>query len=49
MNNRLQKYAETFNIINSTQAGIRKNYSTSDNLFILNSLIDVVQSSKKKL
>ncbi|MCG8112265.1 MAG: reverse transcriptase domain-containing protein [Candidatus Thiodiazotropha taylori] len=49
INNRLQKFAEKYNVINASQAGFRKNYSTSDNLFILKSLIDIVQSQKKKL
>ena len=49
MNNRLEKYADNFEVINSTQNRFRKNYSTPDNLFILKSLIDIVQSNKKKL
>ena len=49
INNRLQKYAERYNIINWTQAGFRKGYSTSDNLFLIKSLIDILQSQKKKL
>ena len=36
-------------MILSTVSGFRKHFSTSDNLFILKSLIDISQSSKKKL
>ena len=49
INNRLNKYAENYNVINWNQAGFRKEYSTSDNLFILKSLIDIIQSQHKKL
>lgn len=49
INNRLQKFAEKYNIIDASQAGFRKKHSTTDNLFILKSLIDIVQSQKKKL
>ena len=49
LNNRLNVFAEKSNLINGVQAGFRKNHSTIDNLFILNSLINLVQSDKKKL
>ena len=49
INNRLNKYAENTNLIGGEQAGFRKHFSTTDNLFILKSLIDIAQSSKKKL
>ena len=49
LNSRLNLYAEKSNLINGNQAGFRKNHSTVDNLFILKSLIDLVQSDKKKL
>ena len=45
INNRLNKYAENYNVINWNQAGFRKEYSTSHNLLILKSLIDIIQSS----
>lgn len=48
INNRLHNFAEKYNIISDSQAGFRKNFSTSDNLFILKSLIDILQSKKKK-
>ncbi|MEW8547931.1 MAG: hypothetical protein AB2693_30870, partial [Candidatus Thiodiazotropha sp.] len=40
LNNRLNKYAESYELINSCQAGFRKGYSTVDNLFVIQSLID---------
>ncbi|XP_053380331.1 uncharacterized protein LOC128548841 [Mercenaria mercenaria] len=49
LNNRLTKYADKNNLIHETQAGFRKSYSTVDNIFILKSLIDIVQANKKKL
>ena len=49
INKRLTTYSENHNIIGGSQAGFRKNYSTADNLFILKSLIDIVQSSKKNI
>ena len=49
INNRLKRYAEEKDLIDNCQAGFRKNHSTTDNIFIINSLIDIVKSSKKKL
>ena len=49
INNRLNKFAENHNIITSSQAGFRKQHSTTDNIFIIKSLIDIVRSGKKKL
>ena len=49
INNRLAKYAEGHNLINGVQPGFRKKHSTADSLFILKSLIDILQNSKKKL
>ena len=49
LNNRLNKYAESYELINSCQAGFRKGYSTVDNLFVIQSLIDILKSSKRKL
>ena len=37
------------NLVGGEQAGFIKHFSTTDNLFILKSLIDIAQSSKKKL
>ena len=49
LNTRLNKYADKTNLIHETQAGFRKQHSTTDNIFILKSLIDLVHTSKKKL
>lgn len=49
INARLNKYAEKHETISSCQAGFRKGFSTADNLFIINNLIDLIRSKKKKL
>ncbi|MEW8546895.1 MAG: reverse transcriptase family protein [Candidatus Thiodiazotropha sp.] len=49
INNRLKVYAEKYDIICHNQAGFRKGHSTVDNLFILQSLIEIVKSTKNKL
>ena len=49
ISNRLTKYAEEYNLLNDCQAGFRKGYSTTDNLFIINSLIDIMKSKRQKL
>ena len=49
INNRLNKYAEEVELINSCQAGFRKGYSTVENIFIINSLIDLLKARGKKL
>ncbi|MCG7879466.1 MAG: reverse transcriptase family protein [Candidatus Thiodiazotropha endolucinida] len=49
INNRLNKFSDKHGLIHWEQAGFRKNFSTTDNLFVLKSLIDFVQSQKKKL
>ena len=49
INNRLNEYAENHDTINWCQAGFRKSFSTADNLFVLKSLIDIMQFQHKKL
>ena len=49
LNKRLNDYAENYNIISSSQAGFRKGYSTVDNLFVIQGLMDILKSQKKKL
>ena len=49
ISNRLTKYAEEYNLLNDCQAGFRKGYSTTDNLFIINSLIDIMKMKRQKL
>ena len=49
INKRLHSFSDNYNLINWVLEGFRKNFSTTDNLFILKSLIDLVQDQKKKL
>ena len=49
INTRLNDFSDNHNLICDVQAGFRKNHSTADNIFILKSLIDIVQSQKKNL
>ena len=49
LNNRIQKYADENDIITHCQSGFRKKYSTTDNIFILHNLIDLVCKSKKSV
>ena len=49
INNRLQAYSEENNKINECQAGFRKKFSTTDHIFALDVLVNILQSSKKKL
>ena len=49
LNSRLTTYMEETNGIDSCQAGFRKGFSTTDNLFILHSLLELSKSSKNKL
>ena len=49
INNRLNKVAEEANLLTDTQAVFRKGFSTIDNIFIINSLIEIFKSSHKKL
>ena len=49
INNRLYTFAEKYEIICPNQAGFRKGLSTVDNLFVLQSLIEISKSFKNKL
>ena len=49
LNKRLNNLSDRYDLINWVQAGFRKSFSTTDNLFILKSLIDISQSQKKTL
>lgn len=49
INNRLSTFAENSKIITNSQAGFRKDFSTLGNIFIINCLIDIFKSQKKKL
>lgn len=49
INNRLNKFSRERHLINDSQAGFRTGFSTADNIFIINSLIDILRSRSKKL
>ena len=49
LNNRLKDYCVQFEIINGAQAGLRKGFSSSDNIFIIHCLINTLFSRKCKL
>ena len=47
ISNRLNDYSNDKHIISDCQAGFRKGVSTSDNIFIINALIDILKSRNK--
>ena len=49
LNNRLQKYLDSNNIINSCQIGVQPKARTTDHMFILRTLIEKYASNKSKL
>ena len=49
LNSRLTKFLEVNEILNETQSGFRKDYSTTDNIMALYSLIEYFKSKKQKL
>ena len=49
LNNRLTDFIDTHKLLNENQAGFRKEYSTSDHIFVLSSLIEIIESKKKHL
>ena len=49
LNNRLQIWAEQYNVNVEAQAGFRMNMSTVDNIFVLNGLISSFINKKKQL
>ena len=48
VNSRLNKYAEEHNVISDSQTGFRKGFSTADNLYVINSLTEILKSNSKK-
>ena len=48
INKRLNKFSEENELIEPCHAGFRKQYSTSDNIFIIKSLIDIMKTDKNK-
>ena len=49
LNTRLKIFLENNNILTPAQAGFRKNFSVIDNIFVIQTLIDLLKVSKKKL
>ena len=49
LNLRLQTFLETNNIIKENQAGFRSGYSTTDHIFVLHALIEILKRKKIKL
>ncbi len=49
LNDRLNQYLEANHLINETQAGFRKEYSTLDHMFLLKCIIDLFKWKKRKL
>ena len=49
LNKRLQNVADNKDLLNEFQAGFRSKYSTTDNMFVLHCLIQIVRAKKKKL
>ena len=49
LNNRLQLWAENYNVYVEAQAGFRPSMSTVDNIFVLNGLISSFLNQKKQL
>ena len=48
LNNRLNIFSDTINLISGSQAGFRKGFSTTDNVFVLYALITIYFSFGKK-
>ena len=49
INKRMEVFANENSIISENQAGFRKNHSTIDQVFVLQNLIEIVLSEKRKL
>ena len=49
LNARLTKFIDSNNILEENQAGFRKGYSTSDHVFALHALIELLKTRKKNL
>ena len=49
INERLQNFSEKYEKITKCQTGFRRGFSTIDNIFVLNTLINLLQNSRKKL
>ena len=49
LNKRLNTYLEEFEILHENQAGFRSGYSTTDHVFVLHSLLEILKVRKIKL
>ena len=49
LNRRLTLFLDNSDTLLENQAGFRKSYSTTDHIFVLNSLIEILKASKQKL
>ena len=49
LNNRLSNFLEENDILTPAQAGFRKSFSTTDNLFVIYNLMQILHSRKQKL
>ena len=49
LNDRLNTFSEEFKVLNESQCGFRKQYSTIDSIFILYSFFECLKSKNKKL
>ena len=48
INNRLTSFAEKYEVISYSQSGFRKGFSTTDNLFVIQSLIEMTKFQVKR-
>ena len=49
LNNRLQRFLETNNLLIENHCGFRKGYSTCDNIFVMHALFEYLKVRKMKL
>ena len=49
LNERLRNFSDECNILLNDQAGFRTNHSTTDHIFVLKSLSDIMRNRKKKM
>jgi hypothetical protein len=49
LNDRLNTFSEEFKVLNDSQCGFRKQYSTIDSIFILYSFFECLKSKNKKI
>ncbi len=49
LNNRLSKFIDAYGILHPNQAGFRKGFCTSDNIFVMQCLMQILKQTKRKL